>query len=95
MECWKDELRLIIAGDDAIALQRLAHERGAPLLEVMRSTVRLLLAYDRLSQQGYHIGLAKDPSRLEIRFTEPWEQPGRQHARAHTEGADQGPRLGR
>lgn len=73
MSRWRDRLDLTIAGEHAVALQRLAHERDGDLLNLMNRLVTLLLEYDRMSRNGYHLGMAKDPTTLEVQVTGLWK----------------------
>lgn len=73
MPRWKSRLDLTISGDHVIALQEVAHEHNVPLLDLMGRLVVLLLEYEKLSREGYHLGVSKDPSTLDIRLTGLWD----------------------
>ncbi|WP_439518431.1 hypothetical protein [Hydrogenophaga sp.] len=68
----KKELRLTVSGDAAKDLQLLARRYDMRLEDLMMRMVALTSEYEQLSRQGYHLGVAKDVSKLDFQFTGMW-----------------------
>jgi len=68
----KKELQMTLSGPAAKDLQLMARHYDMRLEDLLMRMVALTFEYERLSRQGYHLGVSKDVTKLDFNFTGMW-----------------------
>lgn len=67
------DLTIELRGAVSLRLQEIACRRNIPLHDVVNRMIVVLFRADELSREGFELGLAKDPKKLDVHLTNLWK----------------------